>query len=121
MTKTELIASIGKEAKISKASAEKALNAFISTVTKELKKGDKLTLAGLGTFHVAKRKSMVGRNPQTGKVIKIPATRVTKISQRKATGFLHVAKPATAEKILRSLKISKPSQYTIYHELSRDR
>ncbi len=78
MTKAELIASIGKEVKISKASAEKALNAFASSVTKALKKGDKLTLTGFGTFSVAKRKARMGRNPQTGKEIKIPATRVAK-------------------------------------------
>ena len=78
MTKAELIASIGKEAKISKASAEKAVNAFTSAVTKALKKGDKLALTGFGTFSVAKRRSRTGRNPQTGKEIKIPATRVAK-------------------------------------------
>jgi len=78
MTKAELIASMGKEAKISKASAEKAINAFTSAVTKALKKGDKLTLTGFGTFSVAKRRARTGRNPQTGKEIKIPATRVAK-------------------------------------------
>jgi len=78
MTKAELIASIGKEAKISKASAEKSLNAFTSCVTKALKKGDKLTLTGFGTFSVVKRRARTGRNPQTGKEIKIPATRVAK-------------------------------------------
>jgi DNA-binding protein HU-beta len=78
MTKAELIVSIGKEAKISKASAEKTLNAFTNTVTKALKKGDKLTLTGFGTFSVAKRRARMGRNPQTGKEIKIPATRVAK-------------------------------------------
>jgi DNA-binding protein HU-beta len=78
MTKAELIASIGKEAKISKASAEKALNAFTYTVTKALKKGDKLALTGFGTFSVARRRARTGRNPQTGKEIKIPSTRVAK-------------------------------------------
>jgi DNA-binding protein HU-beta len=78
MTKAELIANIGKEAKISKASAEKAVNAFASSVTKVLKKGDKLTLTGFGTFSVAKRRARMGRNPQSGKEIKIPATRVAK-------------------------------------------
>lgn len=73
-----MIVSIGKEAKISKASAEKTLNAFTNTVTKALKKGDKLTLTGFGTFSVAKRRARIGRNPQTGKEIKIPATRVAK-------------------------------------------
>jgi DNA-binding protein HU-beta len=78
MTKAELIASIGKEAKISKASAEKAINAFTNALMKALKKGDKLALTGFGTFSVAKRRARSGRNPQTGKEIKIPATRVAK-------------------------------------------
>ena len=78
MTKAELVASVGKEAKISKASAEKAVNAFSNTVMKALKKGDKLTLTGFGTFSVAKRRARTGRNPQSGKEIKIPATRVAK-------------------------------------------
>jgi len=78
MTKAELIASVGKEAKISKASAEKAVNAFTDTVMKALKKGDKLALTGFGTFSVAKRRARVGRNPKTGKEIKIPAMRVAK-------------------------------------------
>ena len=78
MTKAELIANISKEAKITKASAEKALNSFTSNVTKALKKGDKLTLTGFGTFMVAKRKARSGRNPRTGKEIKIAATKVAK-------------------------------------------
>jgi DNA-binding protein HU-beta len=78
MTKGELIASIGKEAKMSKASAEKVVNAFTNTVMKALKKGDKLALTGFGTFSVAKRRARAGRNPKTGKEIKIPAMRVAK-------------------------------------------
>ena len=78
MTKAQLIASIGKEAKISKASAEKAVNAFTNTVMKALRKGDKLALTGFGTFSVAKRRARAGRNPQTGREIKIPAMRVAK-------------------------------------------
>jgi DNA-binding protein HU-beta len=78
MTKGELIAIVGKEAKISKASAEKAINAFTNTVIKALKKGDRLALTGFGTFSVAKRRARAGRNPQTGNEIKIPAARVAK-------------------------------------------
>ena len=78
MTKAELVATIAKEAKIPKASAEKALNAFTASVTKALKKGDKLTLTGFGTFSVARRRARTGRNPQTGREIKIPATKVAK-------------------------------------------
>jgi DNA-binding protein HU-beta len=78
MTKAELIAAIGKEAKISKAAAGKSLNAFTGAVTKALKKGDRLTLPGFGTFSVTKRKARIGRNPQTGKEIKIPAAKVAR-------------------------------------------
>ena len=78
MTKAELVAAMAKEAKIPKVSAERALNAFAGAVTKALKKGDKLTLTGFGTFCVAKRRARMGRNPQTGKEIKIAATRIAK-------------------------------------------
>jgi DNA-binding protein HU-beta len=78
MTKAELIVTIAKETKISKASAEKAINAFTNCVTRALKKGDKLTLPGFGTFSVVKRKARKGRNPQSGGEIKIPATKVAK-------------------------------------------
>jgi DNA-binding protein HU-beta len=78
MTKADLIAGIAKEAKISKATAEKAVNAFTDCVTKALKKGDKLTLPGFGTFSVAKRRARAGRNPRTGGAIKISARKVAK-------------------------------------------
>ncbi len=78
MTKAELIASIAKETKISKTSAGKVINAFTNSVTKALQKGDKLTLTGFGTFSVAKMSARKGRNPQTGKEIKIPAKKVAK-------------------------------------------
>jgi len=76
MTKAELVGIMKKEANISKSAAEKALQSFLNAVTKALKRGDKLTLPGFGTFSVAKRKARVGRNPQTGKEIKIPAKKV---------------------------------------------
>jgi DNA-binding protein HU-beta len=78
MTKAELIASIANEAKITKASAEKAVNAFTDCVTKALKKGNKLTLPGFGTFSVVTRKARRGRNLQNGSEIKIPAMKVAK-------------------------------------------
>ena len=78
MTKAEMVATMSKEAKISKAAAEKALNGFTAAVTKTAKKGDKFTLPGFGTFSVAKRGRRKGRNPQTGKEILIPATKVVK-------------------------------------------
>ena len=79
MTKAEFIAAIAKEVKISKATVEKVLKAYEGALTKVLKKGDKLTLTSFLSFSVGKRKARVGRNPQTGAVIKIPASKVVKI------------------------------------------
>jgi len=84
MTKAELIDAVAGGAKISKAAAGKAIDSFISGVKKALKKGDKVTLVGFGTFSVARRKARKGRNPQTGAEIKIPATKVPKFSAGKA-------------------------------------
>jgi len=78
MTKADLISAVAKDAKITKTGAEKAVNAFTSTVVKAMKKGDKITLTGFGTFSVARRKARKGRNPRTGKEIKIAATKVAK-------------------------------------------
>lgn len=78
MTKADLVAAIARDAKLSKVSSERAVNAFTGAVTKALKKGEKLTLTGFGTFSVARRKARTGRNPQTGKEIQIPAARIPK-------------------------------------------
>ena len=84
MTKTELIAFIADEAGISKAAGALALDAYFAAVKKELKKTGKLGIVGFGTFSVVKRKAREGRNPQTGKVIKIPAKKVVKFKAGKA-------------------------------------
>lgn len=84
MTKAELVSSIAKDAGVAKAAAEKALNSFTANVTKSLKKGTKVTLVGFGTFTVSKRAARKGRNPQTGKTISIPATKVPKFRAGKA-------------------------------------
>ncbi len=78
MNKAELIDSIAKDAKLTKADAGRALDAFLAATSKTLKKGDKLTLVGFGTFSVAKRPARTGRNPKTGKAIKIAAKKVAK-------------------------------------------
>ena len=83
MTKTELIAVIAGVAGITKAAATKALEAYVGAVTKELKKSGRLGLVGFGTFSVVKRKARTGRNPQTGKAIKIPAKKVVKFKAGK--------------------------------------
>jgi len=69
---------VAKDAKITKAAAGKSLDAVIEGITKALKKGDRVTLVGFGTFSVSKRKARTGRNPQTGKSIKIAARKVAK-------------------------------------------
>ncbi|MCE5213036.1 MAG: HU family DNA-binding protein, partial [Deltaproteobacteria bacterium] len=71
------------EAGITKAAAGVALEAYIGAVTKELKKAGKLGLVGFGTFSVVKRKARIGRNPQTGKAIKIAAKKVVKFKAGK--------------------------------------
>jgi DNA-binding protein HU-beta len=80
MTKAELIDKIAKDAKVTKVAAGKALDSFIDSVKKALKKGDKVTLIGFGTFSVTQRKARKGRNPQTGKEIKIPARKAPKFA-----------------------------------------
>jgi len=80
MNKGELIAAMAQDAGISKAAAGKSLDSFIGNVSKALKKGDKVTLVGFGTFSVAKRKARKGRNPQTGEVLKIKAKKIAKFT-----------------------------------------
>lgn len=78
MNKSELISQIAESADISKSEAGNALHAFMTAVTDTIKKGDKLTLLGFGTFSLSERSARTGRNPQTGKEIKIPAKKVVK-------------------------------------------
>jgi len=84
MTKTELISNVAKEAKITKAAAARAVDCITNTITKDLKKGGKITLPGFGTFSVGKRKARTGRNPATGETIKIRATKTAKFKPGKA-------------------------------------
>lgn len=78
MNKAELIDSIAADSKLTKADAKRALDAFISATAKALKKGESLVLIGFGTFKVVQRAARNGRNPQTGKAIKIKAKKVVK-------------------------------------------
>ncbi|NOX24792.1 MAG: HU family DNA-binding protein [Deltaproteobacteria bacterium] len=78
MNKTELVKSIATSAGLSQVAADKALKGFITAVKSSLAKGDSVTLVGFGTFSVAKRSARTGRNPQTGKAIKIAAKNVAK-------------------------------------------
>ena len=76
--KAELVSAIAAETKLSKADAQRALESFINITTKALKKGERVTLIGFGSFSVSKRAARKGRNPQTGKEIKISAKKVAK-------------------------------------------
>ena len=84
MNKAELVAAIAEKTELSKKDSEKALKAFIDVVTTELKKGEKIQLVGFGTFEVVKRAAREGRNPQTKKTIKIPASKAPKFKAGKA-------------------------------------
>ena len=84
MNKTELVAAVADQAEISKKDAEKALAAFTASVTDELKKGGKVQLVGFGTFEVVERKAREGRNPQSGKPMKIAASKAPKFKAGKA-------------------------------------
>jgi DNA-binding protein HU-beta len=78
MNKAELIENVSKAARMTKVDAEMILNSCLDTIKKTVKKGEDVTLIGFGTFTRSKRKARMGRNPQTGKEIKIPAMTVPK-------------------------------------------
>lgn len=84
MTKAELIDKIAAGAGLSKADASRSLDATLDSVKASLKKGQKVTLVGFGTFSVTKRKARKGRNPKTGQVINIPAGKTPKFTAGKA-------------------------------------
>lgn len=83
MNKAQLIDKLAGDTGITKKDAGAVLDSFTDTVTKLLKKGDKLTLVGFGTFSVSKRAARTGRNPQTGAAIKIKAKKVAKFKAGK--------------------------------------
>jgi DNA-binding protein HU-beta len=78
MTKAGLVDRMARDAKVTKRAAEAALDSALKAVKDTLKRGKKVTLVGFGTFVVGRRKARTGRNPQTGKTIKIPAARVVR-------------------------------------------
>ena len=84
MNKSELIAKIADKSELTKKDAEKALNAFVDSVTEALKAGDKIVLVGFGSFETKKRAARKGKNPQTGAIIDIPAATVPTFKVGKA-------------------------------------
>ncbi|NJD39292.1 MAG: HU family DNA-binding protein [Geobacter sp.] len=83
MKKADLVAKMASDAGITKVQAEKALASFMAATEAALKGGDKVTLIGFGTFSTVTRKARIGRNPQTGKEIKIPAKTSAKFAPGK--------------------------------------
>jgi len=110
MTKAELAGKIAEAAGITKAQAEKALKGFIDSTTAALKSGEKVTLIGFGTFSAVTRKARTGRNPQTGKAIKIPAKTVGKFSPGKPLKDLKAAAPKKAAPKKAAAKKAAPAK-----------
>ena len=83
MNKAELIEQIAKDSGINKTQANEAVDSFTSAIVSALKKGDKVTLVGFGSFSVSNRAARAGRNPQTGAILKIKARKVPKFKAGK--------------------------------------
>ncbi len=84
MNKQELVSAIAEKAGLTKADADKAVNAFVDTVKGAMAKGESIQLIGFGTFSVSERSARTGRNPQTGKEIQIAAKKIAKFKAGKA-------------------------------------
>ena len=84
MNKTELIAAIAEKAGLTKKDAERALNATIDSIAAALAEGQKVQIAGLGSFEVKTREARTGRNPQTGETIQIAASKLPAFKAAKA-------------------------------------
>ncbi len=109
MNKSELIEVLASKTEISKAVAGKALDALVETIVETVAKGDSVTLVGFGTFKSAKRAARQGRNPQTGKALKIAATTVPKFTA--GAGFKDVVagKKKLAKKVVAKKPAAKPA------------
>lgn len=83
MNKNELIAKVAKDTQLTRGEASEALEAALSNIMKALRQGDDVRITGFGTFTVTRRKAGEGRNPQTGKIIRLPATRRAKFKAGK--------------------------------------
>ncbi len=84
MNKTELVAAVAESAELSKADAARAVDAFFEVVGKQLKKKDKVSLVGFGTFLLRERAARTGRNPKTGAALKIKASKTPSFKAGKA-------------------------------------
>jgi DNA-binding protein HU-beta len=98
MNKSELVAEIAKKSSLTKKDSEIALNALIEVIGDTLKKGDKISLVGFGSYEVRKRKARIGVNPQTKEELKIPAKKVAVFRPGKTLKELVDSKPVKKEK-----------------------
>jgi DNA-binding protein HU-beta len=83
MTKAELVVALAKDTRCTKAFAERAVNSVLGTIRDSLRKGRRVTLAGFGTFWLARRAARDSKNPRTGKTMRIPAARVPRFKPSK--------------------------------------
>ncbi len=84
MNKNELISAVADKAGLSKSQASDAVDSTLDLITASLKRGDEVRLLGFGTFSVANRKATTARNPQTGAIINVPASKAPKFKAGKA-------------------------------------
>lgn len=84
MNKAQLISRVARDRRISKVQAARTIDSFLDHITRSLKKGDRASLVGFGTFTVVRRRARKGRNPQTGETINIPARRVARFTPGRA-------------------------------------
>ncbi|PYS94390.1 MAG: DNA-binding protein HU [Acidobacteria bacterium] len=84
MNKAELISRVARDTRMTKVQAARVVDSMLEHVTRALKKGERASLVGFGTFTVARRRARIGRNPQTGSPIKIPARRVVRFASGKS-------------------------------------
>jgi DNA-binding protein HU-beta len=109
MTKAEIVTKVAEKINVSKAAAAKALAVVTDSIAQAIRKGDKVTLIGFGTFSVANRKARKGRNPRTGKEIKIAAKKVPKFSAGAALKAAATGK-AMAAKAKAKKPVAKPKR-----------
>jgi DNA-binding protein HU-beta len=83
MNKAELTARVARDTKMTKVHAARVIDSLLEHITRTLKRGERTSLVGFGTFTIAKRKARTGRNPQTGTPIQIPARRVVRFTSGK--------------------------------------
>lgn len=84
MNKAELTGRVSRECRMTKVQAGRVIDSLLENITRSLKKGERASLVGFGTFNIARRKARTGRNPQTGAPITIPARRVVRFAAGKS-------------------------------------